>query len=143
VTLTTKERILVVVDPVECGQPALERALRELDPNRHELTLAVIAVNVPAAVEDAMGAEGTNPAFGYAGVTANALVGTATEMGFETTGWVAPARREQLETEIAAIGPFDEARAVSPAGRWRRLRGIDAGHILETMGYPTIVSCEN
>lgn len=141
--LTTKERILVVVDPVECGQPALERALGELDPNRHQLTLAVMAVNVPAGVADAMGAEGIDPAFGYAGVTANALVAATTEMGFEASGWVAPARREQLETEIAAIGPFDEARAVSPAGRWRRLRGIDAGHILETMGYPTIVSCEN
>lgn len=133
-----KERVLVAIDPVSCGRPALERALGQLDPNRHRLTLLVVAKTPPGEP----GEHATDPAdFAYAGSALAMHQRTAEDAGFEVDGWVSPDRRAQITREIEASGPYDRALAVSPSGTWRRLTNRDTTRLLEALGIETSLQC--
>lgn len=132
-----KERVLVLVDPVSCGEPALERALTSLHPDRHELTISVIA-RAPLAgdADDPYSAD-----FAFADSALALYRRKARAAGFAVDGWVTPDRREQMMREVRASEPFDRALAVSPSGTWRRLLKRDVSHLLEAAGVDTSLAC--
>lgn len=134
-----KERILLLVDPVSCGAPALERALADLHPEGHALTILV----VPKA--PLPGSETSDPTysaeFAYADTALAGYRRTAEEAGFAVDGWVTPDRRDQIIREIQASTPYARALAVSPSGTWRRLMKRDISELLETAGLETTLHC--
>jgi hypothetical protein len=132
-----KERVLVAVDPVRCGQPALERALGQLDPDRQALTVLVVAKTPPGRPPGA-----THPTgFEYSDSALTAYRRTAEVAGFEMDGWVTPERRDQIVREIEASGPYDRALALSPSGVWQRLKRQDTAQLLEKVGIETSLQC--
>lgn len=131
-----REKVLVLVDPVSCGGPALERALTSLHPDRHELTVLVVAKAPLASRGDGSSAE-----FAFADSALAVYRRTAESAGFGVEGWVTPDRREQMAREIRASGPYARALAVSPSGMWRRLMKRDVSHLLETVGIHTSLHC--
>ncbi|MFP3914970.1 MAG: hypothetical protein ACLFWM_08850 [Actinomycetota bacterium] len=135
--LETRERILLVVDPVSCGETALERALAGLDPDRHALTLLVVAKAPPSGDATLM------PVSGFAHAQASLAVyrRVAEEAGFPLDGWVTPDRPQQIAREVEASGPYDRALAVSPSGVRRRLLRQDLSRLLETIGIDTALAC--
>lgn len=134
-----KDRILMLVDPVSCGGTALEKAMVDLDPDRHALTILVVA-KAPAAGPEA-GEPTYSAEFAYADSALAEYRRTAEERGFEADGWVTPDRREQIIREIEASAPHARARAVSPSGTWRRLMKRDVTQLLERAGLETTLHC--
>lgn len=134
-----KERVLLLVDPVSCGAPALEMALVELHPASHAVTILVVA-KAPS-----IGSDAADPAyssqFAYADSALARYLRTAEEAGFEADGWVTPDRREQILREIEASPPYTRALAVSPSGTWRRLVKRDVTQLLEAAGLETTLHC--
>lgn len=134
-----KERVLLVVDPVSCGAPALERAMAGLHPDLHALTFLVVA-KAPSIGSDAADLA-YSAEFAYADSALAGYLRTAEEAGFEAGGWVTPDRREQMIREIEAAPPYTRALAVSPSGTWRRLMKRDLTQLLETVGLETTLHC--
>lgn len=134
-----KERVLLLVDPVSCGAPALERAMVDLHPDRHALTILVVAT-APLPGSDA-GDPTYSAEFAYADAALAGYRRTAEEAGFEVDGWVTPDRSEQILREIEASTPYARALAVSPSGTWRRLMKRDVSRLLETAGLETTLHC--
>lgn len=134
-----KERVLLLVDPVSCGAPALQKAMVNLHPDRHALTLLVVATAPPSGSD--AGDPTYSAEFAYADAALAGYRRIAEEAGFEVDGWVTPDRRDQIIREIEASTPYDRALAVSPSGTWRRLRKRDVSRLLETAGLETTLHC--
>lgn len=136
--MSTLEQVLVLVDPVSCGVAALERALTELDPSRHEPTLLVVAKAPPGGASDD---PNHSAEFAHADAALATYRRMLAEAGFTVEGWVTPDRREQMTREIEAAGRYARALAVSPSGAWRRLVKRDVTQVLETVGIDTELRC--
>lgn len=132
------------MDPVECGQPALDRALAELDRDTHELVVLVIATEPPAAVTVEFETATDDPtalAFRHARSQLSAYRRAAEAAGFTVSGWVAPPRKLQFTKEGVAQAPYSYALSVAPSGAWRGLTGRDAARLLEAADVPTELRC--
>lgn len=142
-TATTKQRTLIVIDPVECGSTALVRALGGLDPAEDEITLTVVATP-PRDTQETPAIGSVTPGFDYADRAMTEYLDRARSMGFTVEGWVIPPRRSRIAEETKALGRFDRVVALSPSGTWRRLRGEDVARVLaRTHPSPVEVACEN
>lgn len=136
--------VLLAVDPVACGRPAFERALAGLNPNDHDVALAVIAKDVPAGLahEYTAGADSADSvAHRHADAHLSDYLHTAAASGFAATGWVAPARRAQFKREVTARAPYNYALAVSPSRPRNALTRTDAARVLRATGIPTAQRC--
>lgn len=143
-TAPTRQRTLIVIDPVECGSAAFERALAGLDPTEHEVTLTVVATPPRGGESDTPTIEGVTPGFENADRALGGYMERARSMGFMVEGWVVPPRRSRIAEETQARGQFDQVLAVSPSGTWRRLRGEDVGRVLARAHSVKVeVACEN
>jgi hypothetical protein len=143
-TARTKQRTLIVIDPVECGTAAFERALAAFDPTEHEVTLTVVATPPRGGEPDAPTIEGVTTGFENADRALAGYLDRARSMGFTVEGWVVPPRRSRIAEETQARGRFDQVVAVSPSGTWRRLRGDDVARVLaRSHSVPVAVACEN
>lgn len=140
-----QRRVLVVVDPVQCGTSAVERALAELDPETDELVVLVVATppraGAPVAaayIPESLGGTGS---FRHAESFLSTALGRAHAAGFRASGWVAPPRRIQLMNEIGATAPYDLAFAISPRGGRFGLRRRDLAGLLAGAGVPAELRC--
>lgn len=140
-----RRRVLVVVDPVQCGTSAVERALAELDPDTDELVVLVVATppRPGAPIESAYVSEthGGTGSFRRAESFLRTALGRAHSAGFRASGWVAPPRRIQLMNEIGATAPYDLAFAISPRGGRFGLRRRDLAGLLAGAGVPAELRC--
>lgn len=135
--MSNREKVLVLVDPVSCGVRSLERAMADLDPERHSPTLLVVARDPSGSGDDGHAA----PEFAYADAALATYREILARAGFTVDGWVAPDRRSQLRREVEARGPYGRALAVSPSGRWRRLVERDVTGMLHSVGIPAELHC--
>lgn len=143
-TAATRQRTLIVIDPVECGTAAFERVMAGFDPSEHEVTLTVVATPPRGDESSTPTIEGVTPAFENADRALAGYLDRARALGFTVEGWVIPPRRSRIAEETRARGRFDQVVAVSPSGTWRRLRGDDVARVLaRSHSVPVAVACEN
>lgn len=144
-TTATRQRTLIVIDPLECGSTSFGRTLTQLDPREQELTLMVLATYPRDRGREARFREGLeDPAFSFADRAFAEYSGRARSAGFEVDGWVAPRRRSRIEAEVQANGRFDRVLAVSPSSTWRRIRGADISRLVARyQPAPVDVACQN